>query len=1526
MDMPALTSPPGAPDRSYPRSRAGLRRGLRVGVILGLMLLAQGTAAYLLSWIDPPREPFCRTIDFSHGATQFRSAAWLAGHAAQSTDHAQIEAIFAELAACGESQPVLLTVRAPALPSASGALLLVTTDDLAAALPLADVLRNLRDCPARQKLLILDLAPPLPDAWSGYVHHDITAAITRELDALPDPHRLVLCPCAAGQTPHGSAELGQSAFAHYVEEGLSGRADGFGGERDGRITVKELAGFVQARVERWSWQYRGARQTPTLLGQTDDFVIAGVHPGAGKEPTITTRRDKPEAFARAWKERDRVYQTGQYRLAARRFQMRQALLQAAWRDGSAPPDLGRTGTLELAKLSEAMKADPGPPVKSAKLFDERWRILRQQLADARPADAERIKKRFVEQMRGALTETDLDAVVFAQAIADGRSDPGTIRLYDQLLHPTPQAPPRSAETLRIRQLADLAMRVEVSAWPGDLVALFLRCTELGEKAAREFPYMPGYLDRLAEPMQARHDGEIRLLTHGYANLEEAKKSLTSASEQFTALLEINGRWRDCEQTLDEAYAELPWYFEAMEEMPALREAWLSAASAAASLASIFEEDRAAEGWWQKTELQRAQVLRADAAVKELRLALKLLHEPLGKEALDALERECQSAQAGARTLRRAGAILSIAGPNLAAEERVALGKAAQRLSRRLHDEIMALDQQDDAPAQPAPLADERKPANEESRARCQLAVLELAGVDEEHLRGLRQKLEQCVQEPARPLGWCELGGQFSAVIGEEMPARYEDEPSWRRRERLAWLLPPWRETAADRADLSPTAEQRTRDKEKRLRVKAGQQRYLAAAFQTLNFECPGIMAARRFYSQPIRADVPPIPQLRFGLTSPVEPLTQKQPTSQVFLEVTRQVPPGKFGPVELEVHRPDDVWLEISPESATLAPLTDAGEARTLFNKVPLKVNRLSGAERTGLPPPLGFLIEARADGRTWHHLATAPIVPITQLAQIIVSTDPDEPGNTVNDIRIRPGKIKQPHYFYVRNLTNRPQKVHVEIKAGSMLLHKTQKPMLLDADAVAQVRFGEAAVPMMALGGPIVVRVLDEERHKLLHERSLRVEILPPSEYVKTADATYDPGSGGANRFTVQVQAARSVAGPAIAAQLVLPAQRIPGFISVGGGTLHADVPAQAETPRVLFAENIRLIGAGQEEAPIYVHIDGVPRAFVYRTTFTRAGAPVQAQADDRPAVRIAAPPCIMSGVNCLVDVEVDNAPPGTKLEVALGRSDNDGGFKPELTREFAQAKKSRIDVEGAKDALVFTGSLTDWTATFDTRNIVGARELAARLIDQAGQPIAMTRQPIVLDDTPPVAKIAPTPAQVKGGTVLQIQAQGSDAESGVAQVIFFFGRPDKGEVPAGAPRFKAIPSSREGSVWRVPLLIPADHKGPLAISVQVVNHAGMVSSDTVTVEVTEREPGKTGLGEIHGQVTEGPRPQPNLLVTLLDERGKEIAHTRTQPDGAYRFSQLPPGRYRVIAVKPESQRRASQDVNVEADRPTRTDLALAL
>ena len=355
----------------------------------------------------------------------------------------------------------------------------------------------------------------------------------------------------------------------------------------------------------------------------------------------------------------------------------------------------RTPIVDRAKLAAVLNAVHGPAAKSeSKAFEEKWRALQQQLADARPAEQSASKSASSNRCAARFAEADLDTAVFAQAASDPHLDAGLIRVCDQLLHPTPQTLPRTPQTLRLRELADLAMRVEVHAWPRDLVDAFLRCTQLGENAQREFPYLPGFVDRLIEPMQARHDGEVRLLTPGYSNTDEAKKILNAAADQFAALIEVNERWRASEKALDEALADLPWYFEALEAMPELRDAWVSAASAAADLAAALEQTPTGDGWWLKIETQRSQAARADGAIQQMSVALNVLHEPFRKNALARLEEECRSPKADARVLRRAEGMLSVASPILAAEQRAAIWKSALGLSRRLNDEIIALDRQD----------------------------------------------------------------------------------------------------------------------------------------------------------------------------------------------------------------------------------------------------------------------------------------------------------------------------------------------------------------------------------------------------------------------------------------------------------------------------------------------------------------------------------------------------------------------------------------------------------------------------------------------------------------------------------------------------------------------------------------------------------------------------------------------------------------------------------------------------------------
>ena len=66
-------------------------------------------------------------------------------------------------------------------------------------------------------------------------------------------------------------QLGHGIFTFSLIEGLNGKADG--GEKDGKITVKELAAFLEDNVPELTKKYRGTTQYPNTSIRGMDFPI-----------------------------------------------------------------------------------------------------------------------------------------------------------------------------------------------------------------------------------------------------------------------------------------------------------------------------------------------------------------------------------------------------------------------------------------------------------------------------------------------------------------------------------------------------------------------------------------------------------------------------------------------------------------------------------------------------------------------------------------------------------------------------------------------------------------------------------------------------------------------------------------------------------------------------------------------------------------------------------------------------------------------------------------------------------------------------------------------------------------------------------------------------------------------------------------------------------------------------------------------------------------------------------------------------
>ena len=227
------------------------RRVMLLGVLLALIVLT-GVGIGLLYWLSPPAEPGVLPIAITANPDG-GPAAWLEADRAAFADgellgkplddwganpnRDQIRLRFRALAKTPRSRPVVVYLSAPASIDAAGGVFLLPADKLGDhprnRLTLAELLTAFADCPARHRLLILNLVPPTEDALFAPPSGELAAAIFKTLEEVRDDGRLSLVSCGPGQTPFASAELGRTVFGFYLEAGLHGAADGWTGETRG---------------------------------------------------------------------------------------------------------------------------------------------------------------------------------------------------------------------------------------------------------------------------------------------------------------------------------------------------------------------------------------------------------------------------------------------------------------------------------------------------------------------------------------------------------------------------------------------------------------------------------------------------------------------------------------------------------------------------------------------------------------------------------------------------------------------------------------------------------------------------------------------------------------------------------------------------------------------------------------------------------------------------------------------------------------------------------------------------------------------------------------------------------------------------------------------------------------------------------------------------------------------------------------------------------------------------------------------
>jgi hypothetical protein len=1592
-------------------------------VLLAMLVLVGGIMAMLL-WLVPIPQPYFAgawitdyqsrqmppLLEATHDRDAFRDGGYFLRHSSQAFQSVDRAALVQELNDLGHRsavETVVLYLAGHARVGGEGEVQVLPADadpDRSASwLPLRHVLEKLRDCPARSKLLVLDILAPSVNPRLGILTEDVGRGIERDLESVADPHRLTLCACSPGQVALASAEMGRTVFSYYLEEGLRGWADGYGGhdKPDRRVAVRELADFVAARVDRWAWRNREARQTPVLYGSGDFYLRTLPHGKPEAHLTAAEEVAYPTWLSEGWKMHDAWQADEVYRTMPHLYRELEMVLLAAeleWQSGIDPTKARDNRAQQIKGLrarKELFRYPPQPEPYSLALADaqgpkpdkEATELLREVLgkkpaggngaAKAEPAakagekGAEKAAEKGGEKAAEkaapekpaadaaeklqAKPHIDVATAAFDLIAADTDPKPDKIRKVNAILQ-AQEPRPRFVETLFLARLGELAGQVPEGQWPKDTVRRALDVVRNGERAASRpevFAWIRGQLD---EASQHRLQGETLLFSRGYAALDEADEALRKAATAYDICLAHANTLQRAQHTLDDAFAFLPAAQSFVEHAPRYEKDWLGAARLADELSHLLTLPAGNKPLANDELRQKGEEIRNKT--DELAARLDELRRPFAPAALAPFKDVGTRPDTSAYHLQELDALLAT--PFLKTDERLALWKAARALARRLHEQTRSIDEAEDAglqsitsrmtaEADPVRLA---RVENERAarRARLGIGLVRLGGLPATDSEKLDKALDTAVAGGGGDR-WYALGQALRRVWTDRLPALIAQQEDVAVADRLSRVFT-FGELGLVQRDSDRTPQIAVYQQQARALWAwlADRNRYAAHDALNLGLGSGAVSslhsAAARSYQQFARG----VPEEEFvQMIGTTEPMLLPPGGSPVVypLQLRLFAPPSAKTDAVLRVLTADDAWLQVTPEVAGAEPgksEVPLGLPHLAITKVPLRIELKAGAAGARVPPPQGVLVEVRINGRTYHHRVPVSLNAVTDRLEVLLSANPETPAAPQGELRLRPVRPRQPFFLYVRNPTAKPRNLVIQLLTNDKLIDGAETKLAVGVKETRRVVFPQPAAPPLPppptgggpapppgpaelpeLTGPLEVRLLDaDNRNAVLERKLIPVGVATPREYIQVTGIQWLPGQPPAkNRLTVNLRTLLS-AGPPCQAELVLLPERIPGLREIKDGNLRSELPFSGEEVK-LYAEGLLLRDGDDEDGWTYLTIDGCIRALVFRTTFARSGDPSTPREDSQPALRLRAPQFGRTGSKLPVTIEVDNPPAGATLDVALGTV-NAGAFEPESARRLPTGRQTRIGLSpsGPGGALLFEAMIQDWHIELDTLRIKGPRALAARLADAAGNTIRTAMMTVVLDDNPAdKVQFIELPAKYRNNVPLVVKASAQTPVAGIKEVNFYFGKAVDNKPPAGAQPIAAVPIDQAGTTWAAKLPLAGDRKGPTDISVEFKSMVGLSSFATATIELLDPnaapEPGK-----IEGKVNEGGRAQGDLDVVLRNEKNEEKGRTKTGPDGSYRLDNVEPGKYKIIAMKVVSNRRAEQAVVVEPGQTVTVDLTL--
>ncbi len=475
-------------------------------------------------------------------------------------------------------------------------------------------------------------------------------------------------------------------------------------------------------------------------------------------------------------------------------------------------------------------------------------------------------------------------------------------------------------------------------------------------------------------------------------------------------------------------------------------------------------------------------------------------------------------------------------------------------------------------------------------------------------------------------------------------------------------------------------------------------------------------------------------------------------------------------------------------------------------------------------------------------------------------------------------------------------------------------------------------------------------------------VGILLPEHYL-TATASYEAEK---NRLSVTVTPKSYFTGGACPVEMVLdPATAALGPKGVFRRTLDLKADEEAE----LWAVSARFPDLKDKKGELSLTVDNYERAFVFPYDFGASGGKTPLKQDQAVVIRmprqVAIPladkyPIRFGMDNLLGLLSEKDREKGVEEDVAYETSlrlevaENKGDKHPYFVKVLAGHRLRRVSVNpsAAGGAVAFKTEVRDWSVDVPVKGLVGKHHISVQarrgkeVVYLPNSTTPVEKEAALILDTPPeITAFGPSEEyrakggkklRLKAGAPLKMVAEAAEAESGIERVVFFLGKPapdpkqpDAFLLPDDAVKEEGKATGTKNT-YAAELQGATDKPGTIDVSVLVVNGAGLKKFGTIKIELEAPAEGdankpKGTTGKVSGTVLEGDRPQPKLAVQLLDAQGAVKGTATTDAAGKFKFEDVAPGAYRVLARKVASGRQGAANVEAVAGKEKTVEISLS-